>query len=134
MKYIQLMCGLCLCPLVLQDHPGSSLFDLYLCRDCQLPQHATLYRQIFHTRESIILADSLRVDEYHIIRYYQPAQPNGKTNYTIIFKNALGMLSDSDIEPLSLAKPVCEIDQLIDLPMTDIKLLKRKLETWTMFS
>lgn len=132
---IKLMCGLCLMPLERQtDHPGVILFDLYLCRDCQAPAHVTLYRQIFNANETHLLADSLKVDEFHIIRYYQPTKPNGKSDYTVIFKNALGMLSDSDIEPLSLVKAVCEIDQLVDLPMTDIVLLKRKLEIWTMFS
>jgi hypothetical protein len=64
-----------------------------------------------------------------------PANKGDKYNYSIIFKEALGFLDGShDMEPMTLNKPVCEIDSILDLPFDNIKLAKKKLDVWTVFS
>jgi hypothetical protein len=53
----------------------------------------------------------------------------------MIFKNVIGIFENSpDMEPMSLSKPVCEIDSLLELPFYDLELLKKKLDTYTLFS
>ena len=121
---------------------GQDIFNVYACRDCQKPNHKTIYRQLYNSPNyksfndyKGLLSDSMRVDEYYVVRYYVPGSRGDRFNYTIIFKEALGFLESSpEMEPISLNKPVCEIDHVIELPWHDIVLVKKKLDIWTTFS
>lgn len=132
----QHICGFCNKPLEFQaKHSGDTVFDLYTCKGCQSPNHDTMCRQLFYKDDKVLLSDFTRIDEFCITRYYQPTNNGAKYNYSIIFKEVLGVLESSpDMEPMTLNKPVCEIDHIIELPLHDIELLKHKLHIWTTFS
>jgi hypothetical protein len=116
------------------EHAGSTVFDLFICRECQSPQYKTLYRQLYFKDGYQLLCDYTRIDEFTITRYFRPNRPNGRYNYSIIFKEALGIIeSSTDMEPMVMNKPVCELDYVVELP-SDIPLLKHKLNIWTTFS
>jgi hypothetical protein len=134
--FISMACGFCRKPLEFQErHSGDTHFDLYICRDCQAPKHQTLYRQLYNKQGFVLLCDYVRIDEWFITRYYRPTSKGSKSNYSIIFKEAIGIIDGSvDMEPISLNKPVCEVDCILDLPLNDIELLKHKLSIWTTFS
>lgn len=135
--YLAMICPFCENPLEWQSHhSGAEMFDLYVCRECQKPDHQTLYRRLYERNKfDQILADNLKMDEYFIVRYFQPTSKGSKYNYTVIYKEVLGVLDNcSDMEPITLNKPVCEIDFIINLPWRNIELAKRKLSTWAVFS
>jgi hypothetical protein len=133
---IKYLCHFCLNALKFQEeHAGNTIFDLYICRDCRAPLYKTLYRQLYFKNKLELLVDYTRIDEFVITRYFKPNIPNGKYNYSIIFKEALGIIESSpNMEPMTLNKPVCEVNYIIELPAHDIPLLKHKLNIWATFS
>lgn len=138
--YLAMQCIFCHDPVQYRPTEGHDIFCVYLCRDC-VPGHKTLYRQLYHSShnkrepEEGILADSIRVDEYYVVRYYLPVNRRDRSNYSVIFKDAIGYLDSSpDADPISLNKPVCDIDSIIELPWKNIELVKKKLDIWTTFS
>ncbi len=132
------------CSEALQFQPeGQDVFNVYSCRECQYPNYNTLYRQLYNAPDynpfsntyKGLLSDSIRIDEYYVVRYHFPVDRGDRDSYTIIFREALGFLDNApDHEPLSLNKPVCEIDHVIELPWKNIELVKKKLDIWTTFS
>ena len=126
------ICGFCRGAL---KYKSANYFDLFLCRDCQEPKYTTLHRQVCYAGQTQLLADSLRINDFYVIRYFHPARPNERSNYTVIYKDILGAIDHSpDMEPITLTKPVCDIDHLVELPMDNIELLIQKLSLWTTFS
>jgi hypothetical protein len=122
----------------LTAHPGDPLslkFHLYLCRRCK-PEHNSLYRELRRSSsDQGLIADSIRVGEFYVIRTYQLNPTSGKLNYTSISKDIIGVLENSpDMTEISFTKRVCEIDGILELPFDDIDLLKRKLSIYTLFS
>lgn len=116
------------------EHAGKIVFDLYLCRGCQLPTYDTLYRQLYFKEKPELLADTIRVDNFYVIRHHVCIQKNDSPR-SIIYKNIIGTLDGSpNVEPISFNSPVCQIDHVIDLPLYDIELLKHKLKIYTTFS
>lgn len=136
--YLLMQCIFCDEPLQYVHSEGRDMFSVYKCEDCN-NQHHTLYRQLYNSPSykksptEGVLADSIRIDEFYITRYYLPTSRGDRSNYSIIFREALGFLPDAP-EPLSLNKPVCEIESIIELPWKDIALVKKKLDIWTTFS
>ncbi len=127
-------CSFCHQPLVWASHTNSDLLTLRECRNCQFPKYNTLHRRLYDASNNM-LADSFRIDEYYINLFYRRSLISSKCNYTMIFKNVIGIFENSpDMEPMSLSKPVCEIDSLLELPFYDLELLKKKLDTYTLFS
>jgi len=99
------------------------------------PDFETLYRQLYNIGGTTLLSDAIRIDEYYVVRYFQPTSQKAKYNFSIIFKEIIGVLeSNPDMEPITFNKPVCEIDFVIDLPFDNIKLAKQKLDVLTLFS
>lgn len=134
--HIQMDCLFCQKPLVfVPKHSGDMYFYLYTCRGCQSPNHQTLHRQLYDQKSKLLLSDCVQIDEYYITRYYRPTSIGYRYNYSVIFKEALGILDGcSDMEPISLNKPVCEVNHIIDLPTKDLENLKHRLDIWTTFS
>lgn len=134
--YIKMGCIFCHEPLEWQEeHSGKGYFDLYKCKNCMRPDFETLYRQLYNIGGTTLLSDAVRVDEYYVVRYFQLSSKNAKYNFSIIFKEVIGVLeSNPDMEPITFNKPVCELDFIIDLPFDNVKLAKRKLDVWTVFS
>lgn len=116
------------------EHAGQLVFDLFLCRGCQLPIHDTLYRQLYYKDKLELLVDTIRVDNFYVIRYHVSMQ-KGNSPHSMIYKNIIGTFDSSpNMEPISMNKPVCDIDHVIDLPLHNIELLKHKLRIYTTFS
>lgn len=134
--YIKMGCVFCQEPLEWQEeHSGKGYFDLYKCKNCMRPDFETLYRQLYNIGGTTLLSDAIRVDEYYLVRYFQPSSKNARYNFSIIFKEVIGVLESSpDMDPITFNKPVCELDFVIDLPFNNIKLAKQKLDVWTLFS
>jgi hypothetical protein len=135
--YIQMACKFCKKPVeYLAEHAGKDQLNVYLCRGCQEPNHHTLYRQLYKKLQpGILLAESIQMDDYYLVRYHRPTSKDSKYNYSIIFKSIIGTLDSSpDMEPISLNKPVCEIDHILELPWHDIEAAKHKLDLYTTFS
>lgn len=129
-----MICVFCQQPIQLVTHTNSDMLDLRECRNCQYPTHKTLCRKLYD-KLGILLAESFKIDEYYVNRIYGKSSITNRDYYSVIYKDVIGIFNDSpDIEPMSLSKPVCEIDHILDLPFHDIELLKKKLATYTMFS
>jgi hypothetical protein len=123
-------CHFCQNSLQENKHPGDpdgKFFILYLCRNC-IPEHKTLFREVYDSTTFQLLADATRVDEFYIIRNY-------KENKTIINKDIIGVIeSSTDLEPITYTKPVCELDGIFDIPFRNLELLRHKLSIYTTFS
>jgi len=125
-----MICRFCNSVLTETPHPGDpkkNIFILYICRGC-LPQHNTLYRELYDKNTYELLADAIRIDEFYVIRNYK----NKKTTFN---KDIIGVLENSpDMEPITFTKPVYEMDGIWDIPFNDIEMLKHKLRIYTTFS
>lgn len=123
-------CRICQETLTESKHPGDPegrFFILYLCKNC-VPEHNTLFREVYDSTTYKLLADAVRMDEFYVIRNY-------KENKTIINKDIIGVLESSpDMEPISMTKPVCELEGIVELPFHDIELMRHKLDIYTTFS
>lgn len=133
--YIKMACVFCRKPLEYTIQGTGGVFDLYTCKSCQSPKYHTLYRQLYFFNKGDLLTDNIRIDEYYITRYFKPTHKSDRSNYTVIYKEALGVLENiPDMEPISLNKPVCDVNHIIDLPFDNLSLAKHKLDIWTTFS
>lgn len=117
------------------NHDGDvdqGVFDVWRCENCLAPQYKSLYRQLYYKNKSYILTDSLSLEDYYVIRYFQPPSPGRRYGYSVINKNILGTLDT--FEPISFSRIVCEIDHIIDLPTLDPVLMLQKLDLYATFS
>lgn len=126
-------CELCqkLMPII-QD--GRRIFDIYRCSGC-LPDYNSMYRQLYRKECSILLAESIRLSNFYVVKYHC-CNSAGKMKFTIIYKNILGIIEpdNPDFEPVTFSKPVCEIGHLIDLPLYDPEATLHKLSIYATFS
>jgi hypothetical protein len=119
------------------DHHNPELFDVYLCEDCLAPDYTTRYREIYHAGEENLLAVTVRVDEYYVVMNHAFNYTTKRTNFTIVYKNPIGEITGSlDLEPLIWDSdiPVCDFDQILNLPFHDPVALKQKLQVYILFS
>lgn len=133
-----MICKFCKKALTLTSHPGDPLnlkFNLYICRRCQ-PEHNSLYRELREkSADQELITDSIRIGEFYITRMYKTNLTTGRSNYTTINKDIIGVLEDSkDMTAITFTKPVCDVDGILELPFHDINLIKQKLRIYTMFS
>lgn len=109
--------------------PAGSLkekFFLYVCTKCQ--PHEVIYRVLHSVNTNDLLADAVRIDEFLIIRNYQK-------NKTSFDKKIIINLGD-DLNPKfrTYSKQVYELAGIWEIPSTDIKTIKQKLQLYTTFS
>lgn len=119
------------------EHHNPELFDVFLCENCLFPDYMTRYRQVYYANEQELLATTIRIDEYYVVCNYAFNFSSKRTNFTTIFKNVIGALTNSlDLEPLTWDsdEPVCDLDLVINLPFHDPALLKSKLRLYTLLS
>jgi hypothetical protein len=130
-------CGFCRKMLEKIDHVNKDRLDIYLCVGCQSPNYETRFRQVCFKNESEVLAETIKFDEFYIIRNYSFNYTNKRTNYTQIYRNIIGALDRSlDLSPMNLiGNPlVYDFDSIIELPFDDLDRLKSKLLTIVTFS
>ena len=114
---------------------GQGVFDVYRCSDC-LPGYVSMYRQLYYKDGTMLLAESIRLGSFYVVKYHQPTSTGDKFHYTVISKDILGIIDpdNSDFEPISYTNPVCEIDFLVDLPLHDPEATLHKLSIIATFS
>lgn len=130
-------CAFCQKEMSLVDHANKDLLDVYICADCQQPEHDTRYRQICYKDEEPVLATTIHIDDFYVILNYAFSFITRRTNFTTIFRKAIGAIdSDLDLAPIVWipSLPVVDLDIIIRLPYHDIKALKKKLQIYTLFS
>jgi hypothetical protein len=134
--FIRMSCIFCKKAMEYQpESVATKTFDLYLCRNCQRPQYKTLYRQLYNHKKVELLSDNIQIDNYFITRYFQPTHKDSKYNYSVLYKDVIGVLeSNPNMEPISLKREVGEVDHIIELPWDDLEAVKRKLKVYTTFS
>ena len=110
----------------LKDTGNSKHFKVFLCQDCQMPQHNTLYRVIHDRNTDIKLYDQAQIDDFIITRYYQKT-PRTPINTSKIYRRTL------DNTPV-IPRPVFELDRILEIDTSDLEAVKRKLAIWTTFS
>lgn len=119
------------------EHANNKYLDVYVCTSCLGPEYNTKFREIANVGESVILADSIRIDDFYIIRNFEYNPTYMKANYTRIYRDIIGCLDTSnDMEPLSFRRDplICQLDIIIELPWYDLELCKQKLQIYTTFS
>lgn len=128
------LCELCQ-KLMPRTQDGQGVFDVYRCSGC-LPGYGSMYRRLYYKDGVILLAESIRLADYYVIKYHQPTTAGAKFHHTIISKDILGIIDpdNSDFEPVSFNSPVCEVEHLVDLPLYDPEATLHKLGIYTTFS
>ena len=101
------------------SHTNSELFDIYLCEKCTNTDFYTRYRRVCYKGNSEVLATTIRIDEYYIVINHCFNLVSQKNNYTQIH---MGITR------------VFELDFVLNLPLHDLALSKRKLQIYTTFS
>jgi hypothetical protein len=133
---IDVRCKLCNNWAPITEHRNDTMFDIYVCAGCQAPHFKTRYREIYPQGDNKLLGVSLRIDDYYVVLNYGLTYRSRKTNFTSIYKKIIGELeSSSDLEPITwdADSPVVEFDFILKLPH-DVRLIKQKLQTYTLFS
>ncbi len=109
------------CQQPLNMEAPSDYFRRYSCRNCQ-DSHYTSYIQLYETETDAFLAEYIRVDEFFISIVHVDERAS-----THIYKaNSLGTGTADTL--------IFTVARIMDLPFHDISALKRKLQTYAIFS
>lgn len=130
-------CGFCNKVMEIINHTNSDIFDIYLCEGCLKPEFDTRYRIVCYKNLPLVLANTIRIDEWFIVNNHMLDLTKGKINYTRVYQKVIGEFNDSlDLTPLTMGpdQSVFELDFVLDLPLHDPALVKRKLQIYTTFS
>lgn len=116
-------------------HPGSDKFKIIVCRACRLPGHYTVHRELWCANSNVKLYDQIQVDDYIITRYFKETVPGGPKNFSNLYRETYGII-DNVVggTPIGKFPPICTLDHIVDLPVHDLDLFKKKIRLWTTFS
>lgn len=105
---------------------NTKKYIVYCCEDC-LPNHRTVYRELYNLETSEIMRDLIRIDDYSIFRNYCD-------NTTIFNKDAVINLND-DFHPKFRIYPVSfyEMVGIWNITFNDANAFKQKLQIYTTF-
>ena len=112
-------CGFCDKIMDMVDHTNNELFDIYLCERCTGTGFYTQYRQVCYKGNQEVLATTIRIDEYYVVINHCFNLVSSRNNYTRIH--------------IGITK-IFELDFVLQLPLHDLALAKRKLQIYTTFS
>ena len=134
------ICGFCDKELSLLNQ-NDRLFDIFICDACQKPDFNTMYRQTYRSSDGVLLSESLFIDEFYVTwqHHYLYTKYHGAEccGITSIYKAPIGIIySHPDPEPITWdwTNPVFCLNGIVELPLKDPRLLKNKLQIYTMFS
>ncbi len=102
-------------------------YIVYCCEGC-CPNHKTVYRELRNLETLEIVCDSIRIDNYLILRNYRDSK-------TIFNKDIVVNLND-DLHPKfrTYPQPIYEMDGIWNATFNGIEYLKQKLQLYILFS
>lgn len=127
------------CQGVLKEETSyANNLQVFACRDCKLPKHVTVYRQLYEVCKKELLHELIMVDDFCITKRYKSEISSQEC--TLIYSGVIGVMrgitsnSPLDPEPVSIHAPFCQIDHIINTDVSNLDKLKQKLSTWITFS
>lgn len=125
------ICGFCNKELPIRKQQNNRV-NIFVCESCQKPKFNTMYRQTYRSEDDLLQYVSIFVDDFYVLYGYYLLGPT-----TTIYKSPVGVIYESaDPGPITWdwERPAFSLIGILELPLQDPALVKKKLEIYTLFS